>query len=116
MAPRVKNTRCGSCRQRKLRQMRNDDVKNMWSGMRRENPRLLTSFEEFLGRVNREMKQNKVEYANLEEAYKTKSNMHEHHIKNLYEEMEVQIGNEKDRLLADRSDTALNIEEIEKFF
>ncbi|KAK1906142.1 EF-hand calcium-binding domain containing protein 4B [Dissostichus eleginoides] len=99
------------------------EVRSLWAQLRRDEPHLLSNFEEFLTRVTHQIKEAHQEKKEMEiiwgPALKsphllllgksiqtvsvlsiyTKSATHDSEIRYLYEEMEAQIKNEKDRLI-----------------
>ncbi|XP_041637046.1 EF-hand calcium-binding domain-containing protein 4B-like isoform X2 [Cheilinus undulatus] len=75
------------------------EVRSLWAQLRRDEPHLLTNFEEFLARVTHQIKEAHQEKKEMESALQRRAATHDSEIRNLYEEMEAQIKNEKDRLL-----------------
>ncbi|XP_073336508.1 EF-hand calcium-binding domain-containing protein 4B [Pagrus major] len=75
------------------------EVRSLWAQLRRDEPHLLSNFEEFLARVTSQIKEAHQEKKEMESALQRKAATHDSEIRNLYEEMEAQINNEKDRLL-----------------
>ncbi|KAM7367149.1 hypothetical protein PAMP_015073 [Pampus punctatissimus] len=75
------------------------EVRSLWAQLRRDEPHLLTNFEEFLARVTHQIKEAHQEKKEMESALQRKAATHDNEIRHLYEEMEAQIKNEKDRLL-----------------
>uniref|UniRef100_A0A3B5BM13 Ras and EF-hand domain-containing protein-like n=1 Tax=Stegastes partitus TaxID=144197 RepID=A0A3B5BM13_9TELE len=71
----------------------------LWAELRRDEPHLLSNFEEFLARVTHQIKEAHQEKKEMESALQRKAATHDSEIRHLYEEMEAQIKNEKDRLL-----------------
>ncbi|KAI4886725.1 hypothetical protein NFI96_014781, partial [Prochilodus magdalenae] len=101
------------------------EVRSLWGQLRRDEPRLLSNFEEFLARVTYQIKEVNQEKLEMETALKRevldkqienkkKSKMlkkaasHDDEIQRLYEEMEQQIKNEKERILLQDSERFLN--------
>ncbi|KAK3570513.1 hypothetical protein QTP86_020086 [Hemibagrus guttatus] len=82
-------------------------VRNLWAQLRRDEPRLLSNFEEFLGRVTYQIKEANQEKSEMETALKRKAASHDDEIQRLYEEMEQQIKNEKDRIILQDSERFL---------
>uniref|UniRef100_A0A3B4TDE3 EF-hand domain-containing protein n=1 Tax=Seriola dumerili TaxID=41447 RepID=A0A3B4TDE3_SERDU len=76
-----------------------DEVRSLWAQLRRDEPHLLSNFEEFLARVTHQIKEAHQEKKEMESALQRKAATHDSEIRHLYEEMEAQIKNEKDRLL-----------------
>uniref|UniRef100_A0A0B7BKP7 EF-hand domain-containing protein n=1 Tax=Arion vulgaris TaxID=1028688 RepID=A0A0B7BKP7_9EUPU len=76
-------------------------VKAMWLKLHREEPDMSSTFEEFIARLAGDIKKSKVDFLSLESALLSKSNEHEEEVKKLYEEMELQIKEEKERILAE---------------
>ncbi|XP_059181436.1 EF-hand calcium-binding domain-containing protein 4B [Centropristis striata] len=75
------------------------EVRSLWAQLRRDEPHLLSNFEEFLSRVTHQIKQAHQEKTEMESALQRKAATHDSEIRYLYEEMEAQIKNEKDRLI-----------------
>ncbi|XP_051815261.1 EF-hand calcium-binding domain-containing protein 4B isoform X2 [Acanthochromis polyacanthus] len=75
------------------------EVRSLWAQLRRDEPHLLCNFEEFLARVTHQIKEAHQEKKEMESALQRKAATHDSEIRHLYEEMEAQIKNEKDRLL-----------------
>uniref|UniRef100_A0A8C7YTE3 small monomeric GTPase n=1 Tax=Oryzias sinensis TaxID=183150 RepID=A0A8C7YTE3_9TELE len=75
------------------------EVRNLWTQFRRNEPHLLSNFEEFLARVTVQIKEAYREKKEMESALQRKAATHDSEIRHLYEEMEAQIKTEKDRLL-----------------
>uniref|UniRef100_A0A6Q2YKS0 EF-hand domain-containing protein n=1 Tax=Esox lucius TaxID=8010 RepID=A0A6Q2YKS0_ESOLU len=75
------------------------EVRSLWAQLRRDEPHLLSNFEEFLARVTFQIKDAKEERKEMESALLRKTAIHDSEIRRLYEEMEQQIKNEKDTLL-----------------
>ncbi|XP_054480847.1 EF-hand calcium-binding domain-containing protein 4B isoform X2 [Anoplopoma fimbria] len=76
-----------------------DEVRSLWARLRRDEPHLLSNFEEFLARVTHQIKDAHKEKKEMESALQRKAATHDSEIRYLYEEMEAQINNEKDRLI-----------------
>ncbi|XP_006780802.1 ras and EF-hand domain-containing protein [Neolamprologus brichardi] len=76
-----------------------DEVRSLWIQLRRDEPYLLSNFEEFLARVTHQIKEAHQEKKEMESALQRKAATHDSEIRYLYEEMEAQIKNEKERLL-----------------
>uniref|UniRef100_A0A8C2Z661 Calcium release activated channel regulator 2A n=1 Tax=Cyclopterus lumpus TaxID=8103 RepID=A0A8C2Z661_CYCLU len=75
------------------------EVRSLWAQLRRDEPHLVSNFEEFLARVTHQIKDAHKEKKEMESALQRKSATHDSEIRYLYEEMEAQIKNEKDRLI-----------------
>uniref|UniRef100_A0A6Q2XSK2 EF-hand domain-containing protein n=1 Tax=Esox lucius TaxID=8010 RepID=A0A6Q2XSK2_ESOLU len=84
------------------------EVRSLWAQLRRDEPHLLSNFEEFLARVTFQIKEANQERTEMESALKRKSVTHDDEIQRLYEEMELQIKNEKDRILMQDSERFLS--------
>ncbi|XP_032445091.1 ras and EF-hand domain-containing protein isoform X2 [Xiphophorus hellerii] len=80
------------------------EVRNLWAQLRRDEPHLLSNFEEFLARVTYQIKEAHQEKKEMESALQRKAATHDNEIRHLYEEMEAQIKNEKDRLVLQDSE------------
>uniref|UniRef100_A0A8C2A6N6 Calcium release activated channel regulator 2A n=1 Tax=Cyprinus carpio TaxID=7962 RepID=A0A8C2A6N6_CYPCA len=84
------------------------EVRSLWVQLRRDEPNLLSNFEEFLARVTYQIKEANQEKKEMETALKRKAATHDDEIQRLYEEMEQQIKNEKDRILLEDSERFLS--------
>ncbi|XP_049616547.1 EF-hand calcium-binding domain-containing protein 4B isoform X2 [Syngnathus scovelli] len=76
-----------------------DEVRSLWAQLRRDEPHLLSNFEEFLARVTHQIKEAHQDKKDMESALQRRVATHDNEIRHLYEEMEAQIKTEKDRLL-----------------
>ncbi|XP_068170310.1 EF-hand calcium-binding domain-containing protein 4B isoform X2 [Antennarius striatus] len=74
------------------------DVRSLWVQLRREEPHLLSNFEDFLARVTAQILEANQEKREMESALQRKVATHDNEIQHLYEEMEQQIKNEKDKI------------------
>ncbi|XP_077049746.1 EF-hand calcium-binding domain-containing protein 4B [Siphateles boraxobius] len=84
------------------------EVRSLWAQLRRDEPHLLSNFEEFLSRVTYQIKEANQERTEMETALKRKAVTHDDEIQRLYEEMEQQIKNEKDRILLEDTERFLS--------
>ncbi|XP_066580267.1 EF-hand calcium-binding domain-containing protein 4B [Amia ocellicauda] len=84
------------------------EVRSLWAQLRRDEPQLLSNFEEFLARVTFQIKEANQEKSEMESALKRKAATHDDEIQRLYEEMEQQIKNEKERILLQDSERFLS--------
>ncbi|KAM7396402.1 hypothetical protein PAMP_019445 [Pampus punctatissimus] len=75
------------------------EVHSLWAQLRRDEPHLLSNFEDFLARVTSQIIEANQEKREMESALKRKAATHDDEIQRLYEEMEQQIKNEKDRIV-----------------
>uniref|UniRef100_A0A4W6BRV1 Calcium release activated channel regulator 2A n=1 Tax=Lates calcarifer TaxID=8187 RepID=A0A4W6BRV1_LATCA len=75
------------------------EVRSLWAQLRRDEPHLLSNFEDFLARVTSQIIEANQEKSEMESALKRKAATHDDEIQRLYEEMEQQIKNEKDRIV-----------------
>ncbi|XP_030649971.1 ras and EF-hand domain-containing protein homolog [Chanos chanos] len=75
------------------------EVRCLWAQLRKDEPHLLSNFEEFLARVTYQIKEAQQERREMESALQRKVARHDSEIRRLYEEMELQIKNEKDQLI-----------------
>ncbi|XP_066489053.1 EF-hand calcium-binding domain-containing protein 4B [Tiliqua scincoides] len=75
------------------------DVKKLWSQLRKDEPQLLSNLEEFLARVFSQLQEADNEKNELECALRKKIAAYDEEIQHLYEEMEQQIKNEKEKFL-----------------
>ncbi|XP_059170674.1 EF-hand calcium-binding domain-containing protein 4B-like [Physella acuta] len=78
-----------------------DIIKAMWLKLHREEPDMASTFEEFIARVANDIKKSKGDFQSLEAALQNKNNEHEREVKKLYEEMELQIKQEREKILAE---------------
>ncbi|XP_042325170.1 EF-hand calcium-binding domain-containing protein 4B [Sceloporus undulatus] len=76
-----------------------NSVKKLWLHLKRDEPHLLSSFEEFLAKVLSQLQEANHEKNALECALKKKIAAYDEEIQHLYEEMEQQIKNEKEAFL-----------------
>ncbi|XP_066446602.1 EF-hand calcium-binding domain-containing protein 4B isoform X2 [Eleutherodactylus coqui] len=74
-------------------------IKRLWMDLRKDEPHLLPSFEEFLTRVFSQLQEANEEKNEMECALNKKTATYHIEIQNLYEEMEQQIKNEKAQFL-----------------
>ncbi|XP_033888165.3 EF-hand calcium-binding domain-containing protein 4B-like [Acipenser ruthenus] len=84
------------------------EVRSLWAQLRRDEPHLLSNFEEFLARVSYQLQEANKEKKEMESALKRKAVTHDDEIQRLYEEMEQQINNEKERILLQDSEKFLS--------
>ncbi|XP_062246536.1 EF-hand calcium-binding domain-containing protein 4B [Platichthys flesus] len=75
------------------------EVRGLWAQLRRDEPHLLSNFEDFLSRVTSQIKEANQDKREMESALERKAATHDDEIRRLYEEMEQQIKNEKDRIV-----------------
>ncbi|KAM6212767.1 EF-hand calcium-binding domain-containing protein 4B [Sarcoramphus papa] len=75
------------------------DVKQLWLQLRKDEPHLLSNFEEFLVRIFSQLQEADNEKNELERALKKKIAAYDEEIQHLYEEMEQQIKKEKEQFL-----------------
>ncbi|XP_035520196.1 ras and EF-hand domain-containing protein homolog [Morone saxatilis] len=75
------------------------EVRSLWAQLRRDEPHLLSNFEDFLARVTSQIVEANQEKREMESALKRKAATHDDEIQRLYEEMEQQIKSEKDRIV-----------------
>ncbi|KAK5928380.1 hypothetical protein CgunFtcFv8_013447 [Champsocephalus gunnari] len=75
------------------------EVRSLWATLRRDEPHLLSNFEDFLSRVTSKIIEATQEKREMENALQRKSATHDTEIQRLYEEMEQQIKSEKDRIV-----------------
>ncbi|XP_053320941.1 EF-hand calcium-binding domain-containing protein 4B [Spea bombifrons] len=74
-------------------------IKKLWMELKKDEPHLLTSFEEFLFRIFSQLHEANEEKHEMENALKKKIATYDVEIQNLYEEMEQQIKSEKEQFL-----------------
>nr|XP_057942218.1 EF-hand calcium-binding domain-containing protein 4B [Doryrhamphus excisus] len=75
------------------------EVRSLWAQLRRDEPHLLSNFEDFLARVTSQIVAANREKSEMENALQRKAATHDNEIQRLYEEMEQQIKNERDRIV-----------------
>ncbi|KFO71445.1 EF-hand calcium-binding domain-containing protein 4B, partial [Cuculus canorus] len=75
------------------------DMKQLWFQLRKDEPHLLSSFEEFLVRIYSQLQEADNERNELEYALKKKIAAYDEEIQHLYEEMEQQIQKEREQFL-----------------
>ncbi|XP_029810113.1 EF-hand calcium-binding domain-containing protein 4B isoform X5 [Suricata suricatta] len=75
------------------------DIKQVWLQLKKEEPHLLSSFEDFLTRTFSQLQEAHEEKNELECALKKKTAAYDEEIQHLYEEMEQQIKHEKEQFL-----------------
>ncbi|XP_063495950.1 EF-hand calcium-binding domain-containing protein 4B isoform X2 [Symphalangus syndactylus] len=75
------------------------DVKQLWLQLKKDEPHLLSNFEDFLTRIFSQLQEAHEEKNELEFALKRKIAAYDEEIQHLYEEMEQQIKSEKERFL-----------------
>ncbi|KAM6216232.1 EF-hand calcium-binding domain-containing protein 4B-like [Rhynchocyon petersi] len=75
------------------------DVKQLWVQLKKEEPHLLSNFEDFLTRIFLQLQEAHEEKNELEFALRKKIADYDEEIKHLYEEMEQQIKSEKEQFL-----------------
>ncbi|XP_078530078.1 EF-hand calcium-binding domain-containing protein 4B isoform X1 [Lissotriton helveticus] len=80
------------------------NIKTLWTRLRKGEPQLLPSFEEFLTRIFSQLHEANDEKNELESALKKKIAAYDEEIQNLYEEMEHQIKTEKEKFLLQDSE------------
>ncbi|KAI7789654.1 EF-hand calcium-binding domain-containing protein 4B [Triplophysa rosa] len=81
------------------------EVRSLWTQLRKDEPHLLSNFEEFLARVTYQIKEAQQERKEIESVLKRNAATHDSEICRLYEEMEQQINNEKDRVILKDSES-----------
>ncbi|XP_037306440.2 EF-hand calcium-binding domain-containing protein 4B [Pungitius pungitius] len=75
------------------------EVRSLWAQLSRDEPELLSNFEDFLARVTSQIREANQEKNEMESALHRKAATHDDQIQHLYEEMEQQIKTEKDRVV-----------------
>ncbi|XP_041110275.1 EF-hand calcium-binding domain-containing protein 4B [Polyodon spathula] len=85
------------------------EVRSLWAQLRRDEPHLLSNFEEFLARVSYQLQEANKEKKEMESALKRKAITHDDEMQRLYEEMEQQINKEKERILLQDSEKFLSL-------
>ncbi|XP_045174237.2 EF-hand calcium-binding domain-containing protein 4B-like isoform X4 [Mercenaria mercenaria] len=74
-------------------------IQGLWCRLKRDDPDMATHFEDFVYRVSNEIKKSKVDFDTLEGALRSRTTAHDEEVRKLYEEMEVQIKQEKEKIL-----------------
>ncbi|XP_003463343.2 EF-hand calcium-binding domain-containing protein 4B isoform X2 [Cavia porcellus] len=91
------------------------DVKQLWLQLKKDEPHLLSSFEDFLTRIFSQLQEAHEEKNELECALKKKIAAYDEEIQHLYEEMEQQIKSEREQfLLKDTERFQARSQELEK--
>ncbi|XP_033638794.1 ras and EF-hand domain-containing protein-like isoform X2 [Asterias rubens] len=88
-----------------------DQVKDLWKSLRKNEPELLGHFEDFVQRVCMDMHKAQITTGELENALKTRGSAHELEVRRLYEEMELQIRAERDRILHEEKEKEKRVRE-----
>ncbi|XP_054941399.1 EF-hand calcium-binding domain-containing protein 4B isoform X2 [Physeter macrocephalus] len=92
-----------------------NDVKQLWLQLKKDEPRLLSNFEDFLARIFSQLLEAHEEKNELECALQKKIAAYDEEIQHLYEEMEQQITNEKEQfLLKDTERFQVRSQELER--
>ncbi|XP_006172098.1 EF-hand calcium-binding domain-containing protein 4B isoform X3 [Tupaia chinensis] len=92
-----------------------NDVKQLWLQLKKDEPHLLSNFEDFLTRIISQLQEAHKEKSELECALKRKIAAYDEEIQRLYEEMEQQIKREKEQfLLKDTSKKKARSQELEQ--
>ncbi|XP_055047293.2 EF-hand calcium-binding domain-containing protein 4B [Misgurnus anguillicaudatus] len=82
-----------------------NEVRSLWTQLRKDEPHLLSNFEEFLARVTHQIKDAQQDRKQMESALKRNAATHDSEIRKLYEEMEQEITKEKDRAILKDSES-----------
>ncbi|XP_043823911.1 EF-hand calcium-binding domain-containing protein 4B [Dromiciops gliroides] len=91
------------------------DVKQLWEQLKKNEPHLLSNFEEFLSRIFCQLQEAHKEKDELECALERKIATYDEEVRYLYEEMEQQIKNEKEQfLLKDMKKIQCQSQELEQ--
>lgn len=92
-----------------------DDVKQLWLQLKKDEPHLLSNFEDFLTRIISQLQEAHEEKTELEYALRRKIAAYDEEIQHLYEEMEQQIKSEREQfLLKDTERFQARSQELEK--
>ncbi|KFO20225.1 EF-hand calcium-binding domain-containing protein 4B [Fukomys damarensis] len=92
-----------------------NDIKQLWLQLKKDEPHLLSNFEELLTRIFSQLQEAHEEKSELEYALKKKIVAYDEEIQHLYEEMEQQIKSEREQfLLKDTERFQARSEELEK--
>lgn len=90
-------------------------IRSLWNRIRKDEPELLTNFEDFLSRVTMEIRKSHTDLSSLENALASKNISHDTEVSKLYDEMEIQMRQEKERILAEeRMKERLKREELQR--
>ncbi|XP_078332284.1 EF-hand calcium-binding domain-containing protein 4B-like isoform X5 [Crassostrea virginica] len=76
-------------------------VKTLWMKIRHDEPELMSNFEDFLYKISNDIQRARGDFESLEAALKSKNTSHDQEIQKLYEEMEYQIKQEKEKILTE---------------
>ncbi|XP_055996109.1 EF-hand calcium-binding domain-containing protein 4B-like isoform X5 [Ostrea edulis] len=76
-------------------------VKTLWMKIRHDEPELMSNLEDFLYKVSNDIQRARGDFDSLEAALKSKNTAHDQEIQKLYEEMEYQIKQEKEKILTE---------------
>ncbi|XP_020039041.2 EF-hand calcium-binding domain-containing protein 4B isoform X2 [Castor canadensis] len=91
------------------------DIKQLWLQLKKDEPHLLSNFEDFLTRIFSQLQEAHEEKNELECALKKKIAAYDEEIQHLYEEMEQQIKSEREQfLLKDTERFEARSQELEK--
>uniref|UniRef100_A0A915J5R3 Uncharacterized protein n=1 Tax=Romanomermis culicivorax TaxID=13658 RepID=A0A915J5R3_ROMCU len=74
-------------------------TKALWLKLHKDEPNLVPYFESFLHSVSRQLKQSHQDVNALENAMQSRNSAHNSEIKRLYDEMELQLRTERQRVL-----------------
>ncbi|XP_072341013.1 EF-hand calcium-binding domain-containing protein 4B-like isoform X2 [Scyliorhinus torazame] len=89
------------------------EIQNLWTQLRKDEPHLLTNFEEILTKVSTQIQEANKEKEMMEFALKRKAADYGEEINHLENEMEQQIKNEKDRMFNQSSELKSRCQELE---
>ncbi|XP_043541357.1 ras-related protein Rab-44-like, partial [Chiloscyllium plagiosum] len=85
------------------------EVWKLWVQLRRNEPNLLGHLEDFLSKVTVQIQDAQSEKEDLERTLKKRMVEHNTEVQKLYEEMELQINNEKDRIETEVSNSVVRL-------
>ncbi|XP_035223814.1 ras and EF-hand domain-containing protein homolog, partial [Stegodyphus dumicola] len=76
-------------------------IREMWRRVQKEDPVMRSNFENFISKMAADLKDSERERTNLQSTLKCRSENHETQVQSLYAEMEEQLMQEKERILAE---------------
>ncbi|BFZ04270.1 hypothetical protein BsWGS_07308 [Bradybaena similaris] len=80
-----------------------DIIKAVWLTLHRQKPGMVSAFEEFIEKLAGDIKRSQVDFQSLEAAFRSKSIRHDEEVRILYEEMELQIKQEREKILSEKA-------------
>nr|XP_006813971.1 PREDICTED: ras and EF-hand domain-containing protein-like [Saccoglossus kowalevskii] len=74
-------------------------IKELWKKIKSSEPELLGDFEDFIQKVSSDIRKARIDSDELESALRNRAYAHDEEVRKLYEEMEIQIKAEKEKIL-----------------